>query len=214
MNYWSVRIGRFHRRTSLSVGFFLGIRPSFNEQYAESAEEYIRAINAALRAQNLGPYIEADPPNVYTDSYFGRSALDHDSARLIATFADRVRKRQHAPHLSLLAENTYRVAFVPVDFTDPLLTEYSETLFGDETPIWAGSSPALLRELIASAELLRIPIEEGVLRDDIAAKINDYEPLFDGDAIDPNSDLRTTWLVLHEGARLSVEHRIALSLAG
>jgi hypothetical protein len=53
------------------------------------------------------------------------------------------------------------------------------------------------------------------LEDDIARRINAYEPLGDGDAADGAfADLRTTWLTLHEAARLSVVTGVALCLAG
>lgn len=44
-------------------------------------------------------------------------------------------------------------------------------------------------------------------------KIRDSQPLFEGDMVDHDSDLRSTWLLL-EGARLAIEHYLALSFAG
>jgi len=116
--------------------------------------------------------------------------------------------------LALLMENPYRVAFLPAELPAPILTGYAEPIMGEDIPIYIGSSPALLREVLAVAPMLGIPLQDGALSDTVAALINDYAALFPGDSPDPNSDQRTTWLVLHEGARLSVAHRVALSLAG
>ena len=198
----------------MSVGFFLGIRSSYIDEAQDSAEAYIAAINKALRRRFLPAYEEPAEPYVYVDTMFGRSALDHDSARSIGALANRVTRQRRAPHFASLDYNCYRVAFVPIDFPEPLDTEFSEKLFGDETFIQVGSSIALFREVLESAALLGVPLENGSLSDATAARISEYEPLFPGDVVDPNSDLRHTWLLLHEGVRFSVQHSIALSLAG
>lgn len=68
-------------------------------------------------------------------------------------------------------------------------------------------------ELIAGAGVLGIPLVEGRLTDAVADRINELERLTaddDGELLDE----RTAWLVMYEGARLSVEHGVALSLAG
>jgi hypothetical protein len=199
----------------MSVGFFMGIRESYIEEAADSAQAYIDAANRALAQIDAPPYVEnPQPPDVYVDSLFGRSALDHDSARLLGQLGETARNDLGAEHLALLAHNPYRVAFLPVDFPTPLMTGFHENLFGKQHPIAVGSSLVLLREALRVAEMLNIPLLEGQLTDSVAAKINDYQPLFDGDEIDPIAEQRTTWLLVHEGAWLSVKHNIALSLAG
>ena len=199
----------------MSVGFFMGIASSYTDEAQESARALTRAINEALKSQAVPPYSDpAEPPGVYADNLFGRSALDHDSARLLVALAELAVNRAGAVHLALLVENPYRVAFLPVELPAPILTTYSESIAGDDTAISIGSSLALLREVIAVAPLLGIPLKNGVLSDPVAALINDYAALFPGDTPDPNADQRTTWLLLHEGARLSIAHRVALSLAG
>ncbi len=52
------------------------------------------------------------------------------------------------------------------------------------------------------------------LSNDIAARINDFAPLFDDDDCQFAEDERTAWLLLHEGARMAMKHSIALFLAG
>lgn len=53
-----------------------------------------------------------------------------------------------------------------------------------------------------------------MLSDEIAAKIDDLAPLYVGDDCSFAEDQRPAWLVLHEGAKLSIKHGVALSLAG
>src|SRR5437773_1292097 len=96
----------------MSVGCFLGIRASYIDEAQNAASAYLDAVNAALSAIGLPGYTDpADPPNVYDGGLFGRSALDHHSARCLAEFAESAMARGPAPHLGLLATNPYRVAF-------------------------------------------------------------------------------------------------------
>ncbi len=61
----------------MSIGVFMGIRPSYAEEAQDSAEDYLAAINVALASRGLPPYVEAaSPPDVYNGTLFGRSALD------------------------------------------------------------------------------------------------------------------------------------------
>jgi hypothetical protein len=199
----------------MSVGFFVGIKDSYIEQAQHLADQYIGAANRVLTDLGAPPYSESrKPPDVYNNHLFGRSALDHDSARLLARLGEAARKSIDAEHLWLLAHNPYRVAFLPIEFKKPLLTDYHEAICGENVPIAIGSSPVLFRECQGFANYLGIPLSHGVLEDSTAARINDYLPLNEGEKVDPNTDQRTTWLLTYEGARLSIEHNIALSLAG
>jgi hypothetical protein len=83
-----------------------------------------------------------------------------------------------------------------------------------KTRIAVGSLYPLMREVLGVAEVLNIPLRDGVLSDDTAARIRQSESLFAGDAPDPNNDYRSTWLVVHEGVRLAISNNVALSLAG
>jgi hypothetical protein len=199
----------------MSVGFFMGIKDSYIEQAQHLADQYIGAANRVLTELGAPPYLESTkPPDVYENHLFGRSALDHDSARLLGRLGKVAREIMGAEHLWLLAHNPYRVAFLPVEFKKPLLTDYHETICGEDLPIAIGSSPVLFRECQVFADHLGVPLNHGLLEDSTAARINDYLPLGEGDKVDPNTDQRTTWLLVFEGARLSIEHNIALSLAG
>ncbi len=201
----------------MSVGLFMGIRQSYTEEARDSAEDYLATINVALAARGLPPYVEpASAPDVYSDTerfLFGRSAVDADSGRCISEVAKIGVKQSGAKHLALLNYNPYRVAFVPIDFPEPLATRYTECIAGQNIGIWVGSAPALFRELLNVATKLKVPVD-GTLSDTVAEKIREYQPLFEGDVVIPDSDLRSTWLLLHEGARLALEHQVALSFAG
>jgi hypothetical protein len=81
--------------------------------------------------------------------------------------------------------------------------------------IWCGSSPRLWHETLRSAALLGIPLTAGLLEDETARHINEYESLAAEDSgAEELGDLRTTWLTLHEAARLSATTGVALCLAG
>jgi hypothetical protein len=199
----------------MSVGCFLGIRASYIAEAQKAASAYLDAINAALSTIGLPFYTDpAHPTNVYRGGLFGRSALDHHSARCLAELAELAVARGPAPHLGLLATNPYRVAFIPLDFGQPLLTMYAENIASEEVRIWVGSAPRLVTDLTATARPLGIPLEGGRLADVVAGKINDFAPLYEGDDCSLAEDERTAWLVLYEGARMAVQHGVALSLAG
>jgi hypothetical protein len=199
----------------MSVGCFLGIRASYIDEAQDVASAYVAAINAVLRANGLPEYSDpAHTPDVYDGGLFGRSALDHHSASCLAELAEIALGHQPAPHLGLLALNPYRVAFVPVGFEQPLLTHHAETIAGEQLQLWVGSAPRLVAELATTASLLGIPLDDGRLSDETARKINDFAPLYEGDDRSLSEDERTAWLVLYEGARLAVQHGVALSLAG
>ena len=122
--------------------------------------------------------------------------------------------RCRAPHLGLLVANPYRVAYVPIDFANPLLTEHVERIWDQQVRIWIGSLPHLRNELVALAPELGISLDSGQLSDETAQRINDFAPLYDGDNCAYAEDERTAWMLLFEGARMALHHRAALTLAG
>jgi hypothetical protein len=202
----------------MSVAFFIGIRPSYGEMGQSDALAFIASIDSALRRSGLPGYSEpATLPDVYRGHFFGRSELDHNSALSLMELAEWAVHRGRFPHLSLLAENPYRVAFVPARFGELLCTDYSERIFGQVKRIWVGSAQALSDELTALATGLGIRLNGDRLPDAVAQQINDLinEPgsMHPGDDGSPD-ELRMTWLLLYEGARLAAEHGVALSLAG
>ena len=98
----------------MSVGCFLGIRASYNDEYQVAAASHIAAINAALRENGLPGYADPpDPPDVYDGGLFGRSALDHHGAPSPLRIWMRAAGHGRAPHLGLLAANPYRVRSSP-----------------------------------------------------------------------------------------------------
>ena len=193
----------------------MGIVPSYTEEAEDSARELIAAINSRLQEQNLPLYFEPDEsPDVYVDDVFGRSELDHHSASRFVELAEIA--EEHNPsrhHLAILA-NPYRAVFLPQDFSEPFETGYEEEIFGDLLEVWAGSAAKLLEELTELAPHLGIPLENGILTDNVAVKINEFELLTEDDDGELSEDERTAWLALYEGARLAVENKVALSIAG
>lgn len=199
----------------MSVGFFMGIHASYTEEAQASATNYIKSINQALKQAKLPQYVEpAESPDVYNDGLFGRSALDHHGAGALMELAEMASERLNAPHLELLTKNPYRVAYLPYDSATPLLTDHTERIFNKVVDLWVGSTPRLLEELIELAPLLGIPLRSGELSDETAEQINDVAPLEEGDDSKNAEDERSAWLLLFEGARLAVQHQVALSLAG
>lgn len=67
---------------------------------------------------------------------------------------------------------------------------------------------------LSTARNIGIPLVNGELADETAAAIRRFPALQNGDSIELIEDERTAWLALYEGARLAVEHRLALTLAG
>ena len=198
----------------MSVGCFMGIIPSYIDEARASAVAYISAINDVLRASGQPDYVEPSAlADVYENGLFGRSALDHHGASCLAKLAE-IQDQTTPTHLGLLGLNPYRVAFLPADFAHPLTTAHEEQIFDQLVTLNVGSAPRLLRDLAVVATKIGIPLEDGALAGTIAEQINDFAPLFEGDDCEFAEDERTAWLVLYEGARLAVRHRIALSLAG
>jgi hypothetical protein len=193
----------------------MGIRSSFVDGAQDAALSFLDAINRALADRGLLPYLDpAEPPLVYTGHLFGRSALDHHSSRVLADIANLSTSAKGCPNLALIRDNPFRVAFLPIDFSFPLQTGYFEQIGGDHIGIWAGSLPRLQMELSSVASDLGIPLKNGNLTDQVAAAINGFEPLYEGDSAELAEDERTAWLTLYEGTRLALEHNVALSLAG
>lgn len=199
----------------MSVGFFMGIVPSYTDEAKDAGAAFVAAINVELTRRGLPSYVDPPaPPNVYVGPLFGRSALDHHGARCLVAIAEAATEHRESPNLALLKSNPYRVAFLPADFEVPIETQYRERISGNHVPIWVGSAPRLLRELRDVAPQLGITLVAGALADETAATINEFGPLYPGDPRDLAEDERTAWLVAFEGARLAVEHGVALSLAG
>lgn len=201
----------------MSVGLFMTIRASYVEKAREAATRYALAVDAALKSKGLEGY--SDPkraPDVYKDGNFGRSCLDHHSAGALVAIGEMAEEDEDppSPHLELLAQNPFRVTFVPTDFDAPIALEHTELIAGERPRLWVGSLPRLHAELLRMAPRLGIPLDDGKLDDEVARQIDDGELLSEGDDGALAEDERTAWLLLLEGARLAIEHRVALSLAG
>lgn len=199
----------------MSVGLFMGIVPSYTEEAENSARQLVAVINSRLQEQNLPPYSEPDEPlDVYVDDVFGRSELDHHSASCFVELANLAEQHNSTRQHLVILTNPYRAVFLPQDFGKPFETGYKEEILGDLLEVWVGSAQRLLSELAELASHLGIPLENGILSDEVAAKINEFELLTEDDDGELAEDERTAWLALYEGARLAVENKIALTLAG
>jgi hypothetical protein len=181
--------------TNMGVACFFGLETFFEQ----NAPKILNSINRALERQKLPLWQEL---SVDTDVFYqrfaglrcmGRSALDHNSARAVAAFADEAYGLlfEHGTQFDPLRLEGGTPVFIPLALT--------ETVMMDE--LWLGSSVTLHRQLTHYASYLGIPLENGQLEDDMARRINDFE-FGEDDAV--------TWLMLFEASRLSVQHDVAL----
>lgn len=200
----------------MSTGFFMGIRQSYIPEAKEDAENYINAINKVLSENQIGEYVENNNiPDVYENGFFGKSGLDHHSSSCLAEFAEYAETKINSEHLKLVKLNPYRVAFIPIDFEFPFATDLKETFWRNNiVNLNVGSSIKLMEELIEISKHLGIEFHYGNLIKEQVDKINELEPFDIAEKENLTEDFRSPWLVLYEGARLSIENKIALSLAG
>lgn len=192
----------------------MGVQRSFGGNRNGSATDFLDAINRVLGENGLDPYDDPEKqPRVYHGHLFGRSALDHHSPRILREIAAMAEAQGPSPNLALIRENPHRVIFLPRVFPLPLATGYCEKDGGDPVPVWAGSLPQLLQELVKLARTLGIPVINGRVSDQTAFAINMFRPFHERDSTKLIESYRTAWLALYEGARLAIENRTALSLA-
>lgn len=193
----------------------MGIVPSYVDEAEGDARDLIRAINDRLASLGLDEYREpSEPPDVYNGFLFGRSELDHHSASAFQALASLSEEKGLAlNHLSLLSY-PFRVVFLPTVIDEPFQSDHEDEIWGEMTKVWVGSAPGLLADLMKLGPILGILLSENRLSDSDAAKINDFEPLFEDDDCELAETERTAWLALYEGARMSSENKIALCLAG
>jgi hypothetical protein len=197
----------------MSIGMFLGVKPAFLPEAEASANEFLKAINEVLLRAGHATYREPSTlPNPYIGARFGRSATDHCVADDLVALSGYCSPEAQCSQLDALAANPYRIAFMPMSFSRPIETTYTENIGGEETPIWIGSSPVLADELEIAAVALRVPLSAGRLDDEIAEKINAFEAFGDDDPCEPSH--RIAWLMVYEGCRLSIASQVALSFAG
>jgi hypothetical protein len=197
----------------MSVGAFLGIRPSFTNEPAANA--FLQAIARALRGAELPAYHEPVEATARARTgRFGRSSFDHHSAAALTGLARRAVGSDIGRQLQLIGNNPHRAAFLPIDFPSPLQTDYVDPIAGNRTPIRAGSAYGLKRDLLALAPDLGIPLEGDGVSDEVAEQIDAGQSLDDSDYGPAWDDERTAWLLLFEGARLAIAHHTAFSLAG
>jgi len=199
----------------MSTALFMGVHCSFGGETNGSATDLLDAVNHILVENGLDRYDDPEQqPRVYRGHLFGRSALDHHSPRVLAELAAMAEAEGSSPNLALLRENPHRVIFLPRALPRPLATSYCEKNGAGPAPVWAGSLPQLLEELVKLARTLRIPMIQSRVSDQTAFAINMFRPFHERDSTKLIEGYRTAWLALYEGARLAMENRTALTLAG
>jgi hypothetical protein len=192
----------------------MGVRCSFGGDTNGSATAFFDALNRVLAENRIDPYDDPqEQPRVYRGHLFGRSALDHHSPRVLAEIAAMAEAQGPCPNLALIRKSPHRVVFLPRALPQPLATGYCEKNGDGPVPIWAGSLPQLLQELVRLAHDLRIPMANGRLADATAFAINMFRPFHELDSTKLIESYRTAWLALYEGARLAMENGTALTLA-
>jgi hypothetical protein len=194
----------------MSTGVFLGIGASYAPGYEAQARSLIAAVDAKL--MELGELPIADPakaPHVCD----ARIGLDAMGSGTLADLGERAGRGR--PHAHLLAINPYRLVYVPRSWGAPQATSHRERIAGRDVQILLGSSIALQRDLLDLAPELGIPLSNGALADDVAKKIDDLEPLREGETDwDLVENTRVAWLLMHEAAALAIARDVPISLAG
>ena len=201
----------------MSVGFFLGIRNSYPDHAQGNAANLVDAINRGLAERSLEAFEDTDLPAdaFYNGQKLGRSSLDHHGAKMIARLGEMAEEQLDAKWATLLERNPYRLVFLPQALDEPIYTDHTETIWGSEVAIIAGSLDGLLQDLIALAPELGIPTDDATLSNETARRIDQMEPLVeDEDEWDLVEDGRTAWLALYEAARVARDRGVALCLAG
>jgi hypothetical protein len=205
---------------SLAVDtFFLAYLVADDPESAEDLRGDFAALSEALGGAGHRAYTEPEsrPPEAVAREHIGsfpyswlhhlRRAYAHtvlDARRPLAPLddggdatADPAIEQVSSPRHHLLYHSDCEGYYVPIDF--PTVIE-DAGLPG----IALGSSQQLLRELTLVAPTIGIPLERGVLTDDVAAAIA-------GEGQDvPFWIARQVWLTLHEHARISVAFGTAL----
>ena len=194
----------------MSTGVFLSVQESYVPDAQAAARSLVAAVNERL--EELGQPLLLDPvtgPHVCE----GRTGLDHvgsGTPRELGELAG-----DALAHAHLLAVNPYRLVYAPRPFEEPQVTRHRESIAGQEVNVLLGSSHRLRDELLALASTLGIPLEGGALGDAVAKKIDDLEPLHEGDEDWGRMEsLRMAWLLMHEAALLSMAKGVPISLAG
>lgn len=201
----------------MATGFFLGIRESYTEEAQNIAENFLLEINYSLKNVGIEKYFEPRLiPDVYNNDFFGESALDHHNSEVLRELGELISSKINKPHGILIKLNPYRVAFLPIDFKRPLTTNHIEQFFGDQNvAINVGSSIRFFQELLEIAVYLNIKIDDGKITQEQINLINELIPFEkDDERKEQILNLRSAWLLCFEGAKLSIENNIALSLAG
>ncbi|MGD0481123.1 MAG: hypothetical protein ABSA42_13195 [Terracidiphilus sp.] len=220
----------------MSTALFMGVRCSYGGEATNGngdcpAAAFLDALNRVLAENGIERYDDPEEtPRVYRGHLFGRSALDHHSPRVfleLVAIAEASAPRSNlaqnqapnliqnqAQNLALIRMNPHRAVFLPRALPKPLATGYCAQNGGEPAAVWAGSLVDLLRELLSLGHELRIPLANGELADETANAINMFRPFHELDSTKLIENYRTAWLALHEGARLALEHDVALTLAG
>jgi hypothetical protein len=193
----------------MSTGVFLSIQESFIDTARDRALELVACIDRILATSGQRALRDpAEGPHVCT----GRTGLDHIGSSSLVSLGEAAGPAR--AHAHLLCINPYRLVYIPRTLRVPQPTGARDMIAGRSIEVLVGASASLLAELQSLATDLGIPLApDRSLADPIAKAIDDLEPLSPGDA-PALVELRVAWLLMHEAARLSIEHDVPISLAG
>ncbi len=194
----------------MSTGIFLSIQQSYVPEARQSALALLKAVNSKLGELNEKPIVDpVEGPHLCQ----GRTGLDHIGASSLVKLGKLAGKE--LGHIHMLSRNPYRLVYAPRRFDEPHLTAYTEMIAGQSVAILLGSSQLLLENLLAIAPRIGVPLHNGALGDQVARKIDDLEPLQDGeDDWELVENTRVAWLIMHEAAVQSLEKNVPICLAG
>ncbi len=192
---------------------------------AEWLQEAIRSANSLLAAHKLPAHVEPNTPirdasRCSLDSYpysflhylrriYAHVARDpnwqpqpvkddEDPAEDPVVEEETMQMQSH-----LLCHSDAEGFYFPVDFEDVIFDEGGSLPGG-----MLGSTQRLMQELITLAPYLGIKLQDGVLSDSEAARLNE-----ESDAEGPFWIEVCVWLSLFEAARLSLKHKAAICFA-
>jgi hypothetical protein len=190
----------------MSVGCWLSLRESHPDRPFYDA--LVAAVDAALAAQDQPPWLE--PPAALLGT--GRVGTDHGSGTALHALGN-LADRHRQVDLYLLSLNPYWVAWLPRPIGAFALDHPVQTVLGRTVGMNVGAVDGLLVDLREVAPQLGIPIPGNDVDDALAACIDDLRPLPGEDALLPEwANLRWTWLLLWEHAKLAWFHKRPLVL--
>ncbi len=183
----------------MSLRICRSIRDSFGLSEQKQTDNLLRLLNIELRSRG-GPAFTDGPLEER-----GLRKLPCGSAGAVTFRA--LNELASASNLawSLGRHRTERWIALPLCFEEPFSIKHGRLFFF--IPIYQEffSLPTILSEITALAQPLFIPLQNGLLSDDHAARIDDCQPLCDSEPKGFKEDERFLWLDLYRAATYCIE---------